>query len=78
MVKNSATNAGDTGWIPDWGTKIPHAAGQLSQHIHLCPHALQQNILHAATKTQRSQKEIELKFKVTLIKNKITCKLKVG
>ena len=30
MVKNLPSNAGDTGSIPDGGTKIPHAAGQLS------------------------------------------------
>ena len=26
MVKNMACNAGDTGSIPGWGTKIPRAA----------------------------------------------------
>ena len=26
MVKNLPCNAGDLGWIPGWGTKIPHAA----------------------------------------------------
>ena len=26
MVKNLPSNAGDMGWIPGWGTKIPHAA----------------------------------------------------
>ena len=30
MVKNLPANAGDMGSIPDWGTKIPHATGQLS------------------------------------------------
>ena len=30
MVKNPPSNAWDAGPIPDWGTKIPHAAGQLS------------------------------------------------
>ena len=29
VVKNPPSNAGDTGSIPGWGTKIPHAAGQL-------------------------------------------------
>ena len=29
VVKNPPSNAGDTGLIPDRGTKIPHAAGQL-------------------------------------------------
>ena len=30
VVKNPPYNAGDTGLIPGQGTKIPHAAGQLS------------------------------------------------
>ena len=30
MVKNLHTNAGDTGSIPDPGTKVLQAAGQLS------------------------------------------------
>ena len=30
VVKNTPSNAGDTGSIPGRGTKIPHAAGQLS------------------------------------------------
>ena len=31
VVKNPPCNAGDAGLIPGQGTKIPHAAGQLSQ-----------------------------------------------
>ena len=48
MVKNLTANAGDTGWIPGSGTKIPHAAGQLSpcardtEPMRLRAHALQQ------------------------------------
>ena len=30
VVKNPPSNAGDTGSIPGWGIKIPHATGQLS------------------------------------------------
>ena len=30
--KNPPSNAGDAGLIPGWGTKIPHAKGQLSPH----------------------------------------------
>jgi len=30
VVKNPPVNAGDTGLIPNLGTKIPHAMGQLS------------------------------------------------
>ena len=29
VVKNPSCNAGDSGSIPGWGTKIPHAAEQL-------------------------------------------------
>ena len=32
VVKNPPSNAGDAGSIPGRGTKIPHAAGQLSPH----------------------------------------------
>ena len=34
MVKNLPPNAGDMGSIHGWGTKIPHAAGQLSPRRH--------------------------------------------
>ena len=27
VVKNPPSNVGDASSIPDWGTKIPHAAG---------------------------------------------------
>ena len=30
MVKNLPSNAGDAGSIAGWGTKLPHAVGQLS------------------------------------------------
>ena len=33
VVKNLPSNARDLGSISGWGTKIPHAAGQLSLHI---------------------------------------------
>ena len=32
VVKNLPSNAGDAGLIPGWGTKTPHATGQLSPH----------------------------------------------
>ena len=34
VVKNLLGNAGDMGWIPGWGTKIPHAVKQLSTVLH--------------------------------------------
>ena len=33
VVKNPTSNAGDVGSIPGWGTKIPHASGQLSPRV---------------------------------------------
>ena len=30
MVESLPCSAGDMGWIPGWGTKIPHAADQIS------------------------------------------------
>ena len=47
VVKNLPPNAGDAGSIPGWGTKIPHAKGQLSlctktreaHKLQLRPHA---------------------------------------
>ena len=33
MVKNPPRNAGDEGFIPDRGTQIPHATGQLSPRV---------------------------------------------
>ena len=36
VVKNPPSNAGDVGSIPGWGTKIPHAMGQLSLQATTC------------------------------------------
>ena len=33
MVNNPPSNAGDMGSIPGWGTRIPHATGQLSSAV---------------------------------------------
>ena len=69
MVKNPPSKAGDAGLIPGWGTKIPHAAGQLSLHATTTElacfneraqraRALQvERSLHAATKARRGQKK---------------------
>ena len=62
--KNSPSNAGESGLIPGWGTKIPHALGQLSRQVTTkepvyCNTQDQRScgikILHATTKTQCSQ-----------------------
>ena len=59
LVKNPPSNAGDTGLIPSWGTKIPQAAEHLSLHAtttepaHSRLPALQlEKLLHATTKTR--------------------------
>ena len=50
FLKNLPFNTGDTGSIPGWGVKIPHAMGRLSLHI--------------TRKTQCSQNfKKEIKFK---------------
>ena len=68
VVKNPPSNAGDLGSIPGRGTKIPHAAGQLSpcnattEPAHSEAHAPQierspcatTKSLRAATKTRHS------------------------
>ena len=64
VVKNLPSTAGDASSIPGRGTKIPHAAGQLSLHAATSEPVPQlernpcatTNIPHAATKTQHSQK----------------------
>ena len=40
VVKNPPSNEGGAGSIPGWGTKIPHAAGQLSLRCNYRAHAL--------------------------------------
>ena len=30
MVKNTPSNAGEVNKVPHWGTKIPHATGQVN------------------------------------------------
>ena len=34
MVKTLPSTAGDVGSMPGWGTRIPHATGQLSPRAH--------------------------------------------
>ena len=62
VVKNQPSNAGDAGSILGRGTKIPHAAGQLSPHAlesmhrnYREAHAPQRKIPCATTKTPRSR-----------------------
>ena len=56
VVKKQPSNAGDVGLIPGWGTKIPHAAGQLSprttttEPLHSEAHVPQLGSLRAATR----------------------------
>ena len=55
MVKNSPCNAGGEGSIPGLGTKIPHAAGQLSTCGTTRVSCAKMKRLHAAIKTQCGQ-----------------------
>ena len=49
MAKNLPSNAGDAGSIPGRGTKIPHAAGQLS------PRATTTELMHCNGKSRMLQ-----------------------
>ena len=58
VVKNPPSSAGDMGSIPGRGTKVPHAAGQLSPRITtteptrcgVCARQLERENLHATTR----------------------------
>ena len=50
MVNNPPSNAGDVGLIPGGGTKIPHAAGQLSPCATTREPKSQRNTPQATTK----------------------------
>ena len=54
VVKKPPSNARDAGLIPGWGTKLPHAVGQLSPRT-LEPTATTREKPRASTKTRRSQ-----------------------
>ena len=57
------------GWVPGWGTKIPHAAEQLSPHITI-------REVQVATKTQHStltkKKKYELNYFFLKIRKDMT------
>ena len=55
VVKNLPSNAGDAGLIPVWGTRIPHAVGQLSLHAATKIPCAATKIPRAATKTRHGQ-----------------------
>ena len=90
MVKNLPSRAGDVGSIPGQGTKIPHAAGQLS----LCATTTELSFLnerahvpqlerspHATTKTQAAKKikKINIFLKKSDHENPVlTMELKAG
>ena len=59
VVKNPPSNAGDAGFTPGPGTKIPYASGQLNPCatvLERSPCTKKKKIPHVATKKQRSQK----------------------
>ena len=53
MVKNLPCNAGDTGSIPGWGTKIPHTTGQLSLRA-----TITEKPVHHGSKIKKKKKQI--------------------
>ena len=61
MVKHPPSSAGDVGSISGWGTKIPHAAGQLSpcatttEPAHSRAHAPKLESLHAQRTATREK-----------------------
>ena len=60
VVGNPPSNAADTGSIPGWETKIPHASGQLSPHTTTREaHTLRQAVpqQEKANKTQHGQQQ---------------------
>ena len=72
MVKNPPSNAGDAGSIPGQGTKIPHAAGQLSPRAATAePEHL--NLREARTPQQRAH---VLQLRPDADKNKLKNKIK--
>jgi len=68
VVKNSASSAGDTGLLPGWGTKIPHALEQLAhlqattEPVHFRARAPQQE-----NPEQRNEDPAQPKFKKIII-----------
>ena len=59
-VKTLLCNGGDTGLIPGWGTRIPHAAGQSSPCIMAAEaHALQQERPGHLKKKPQTQASLE-------------------
>jgi hypothetical protein len=69
VMKNLPSNAEDAGSSPGTGTRIPHAAGQLS-----LPTAAQDatvRIPHAPSKTQHSQREKKYSKRQTFDKKDI-------
>ena len=58
VVESLPPNAGDSGLIPGWGTKIPHAVGQLS----LCANG-RVHILQLRPDTDNKIKSLKQKLK---------------
>ena len=46
VVETTPSNAEDTGSIPGWGTKMPHATGQLSLHLATTEPGILEPVLH--------------------------------
>ena len=61
MVENLLCNAEDLGLIPDWGTRIPQAAGQLN----LCTTAREAHVLQLGKAHAWQQRPSTAKIKKT-------------
>ena len=51
MVETSFSNAGDVGWIPGWGAKIPHVSRPKTQNLK------QSSTATNSIKTQKKNKQ---------------------
>ena len=65
VVKNPSSNAGDKGSIPGWGTKIPHATGQINPRA-----TTREKLMHHSEEYERySMPKLKPSATKTILKN---------
>ena len=65
VVKNPSSNAGDKGSIPGWGTKIPHATGQINPRA-----TTREKLMHHSEEHERySMPKLKPSATKTILKN---------
>ena len=69
VVNNPSSNAGDAGSIPGWGTKIPHAMGQLS----LCATTVEFACLSETAHVPQTTEPTLWSLRITTRERKPTC-----